>query len=142
MPRTKSLTSRGVSRRSRTKTRPQPANRPRPRATSEKTPPSMLAGAGSAMGKVLQKSTEAVKDAGTGFLNTARQVVVSTVTGEHDAVSVLKAHHRDVEALFERVLSSEDPRVRKGVMREIAQALAMASSIPRCEASAPRPSRI
>ena len=50
MPRTKSLTSRGVSRRSRMKTRPQPANRPRPRAASEKTPPSMLAGAG-AMGR-------------------------------------------------------------------------------------------
>jgi len=129
MPRTKSLTSRGVSRRSRTKPRPQAANRPRPRATGEKTPPSMLAGAGSAMGKVLQKSTEAVKDAGTGLLNTARQVVVSTVTGEHDAVSVLKAQHRDVEALFERVLSSEDPRVRKEVMREIAQALARHTKI-------------
>ena len=51
------------------------------------------------------------------------------MTGEHDAVSVLRAQHRDVEALFERVLSSEDPRVRKEVMREIAQALAMHTRI-------------
>jgi hypothetical protein len=73
----------------------------------------MLAGAGSAMGKVLQKSSEVVKDAGTGLLNTARQAVVSTVTGEHDAVSVLKAQHREVEALFQRVLSSDDPRAAR-----------------------------
>ena len=129
MPRTKSQTSRRVSRGSRAKTRPQAANRARPRPGSGKTPPNMLAGAGSAMGKVLQKSTEAVKEAGTGLLNTARQAVVSTVTGEHDAVSVLKAQHRQVEALFQRALSSDDPRTRREVMGEIAQALAMHTKI-------------
>jgi hemerythrin superfamily protein len=81
------------------------------------------------MSKMLQKSTDAMKEAGAGLLNTARQAVVSTVTGEHDAVSVLKAQHRQVEALFKRVLGSEDPQVRKEVMREIIQALEMHTRI-------------
>jgi hemerythrin superfamily protein len=89
----------------------------------------MLAGAGSAMGKVLQKSTDAVKDAGTGLLNTAREAVVSTVTAQHDAVSVLKAQHREVEALFKRVLASDDPRSRKELLGEIAHALAVHTEI-------------
>jgi hemerythrin superfamily protein len=75
------------------------------------------------MTKMLHKSTDAMKEAGAGLLNTARQAVVSTVTGEQDAVSVLKAQHREVEALFKRVLESEDPRVRKDGTREIIQAL-------------------
>ena len=74
------------------------------------------------MTKMLHKSTDAMKEAGAGLLNTARQAVVSTVTGEQDAVSVLKAQHREVEALFKRVLESEDPRVRKDGTREIIQA--------------------
>ena len=129
MARTKSQRSKTGSGRARTPRRPPPATRTRPRAASGDTSTGMLAGAGSAMGKVLQKSSEVVKEAGTGLLNTARQAVVSTVTGEHDAVSVLKAQHREVEALFQRVLSSDDPRARKALLGEIAAALAMHTKI-------------
>jgi hemerythrin-like domain-containing protein len=89
----------------------------------------MLTTAASVVGRVLGKSTVVVADAGAGLVNTARGVITSAATGSHDAVSVLKAQHREVEGLFERVLSSEEPGARKALMREIAQALAMHTKI-------------
>jgi len=73
MARTKSQRSKAGSGRARTPRRLPPATRTRPRAARGDTSTGMLAGAGSAMGKVLQKSSEVVKEAGTGLLNTARQ---------------------------------------------------------------------
>ena len=129
MARSKTQMPRAASRR-RPNTRGRAPARPsRHPAPSVRVEAGVLAGAGSAVGKVLQKSTEAVKEAGVGLINTARQAVVSTVTGEHDAVSVLKAQHRHVEALFKHVLSSEDARTRKEGMRDIAEALAMHTRI-------------
>jgi hemerythrin superfamily protein len=85
--------------------------------------------AGSAVGKALRKSTEVVSDAGSGLVNTARGVLTAAVTKRHDAVSVLKAQHRQVERLFERVQSSEDSQARKALLREIAQLLAVHTRI-------------
>ena len=104
---------------------------PRPRATGGpgKAQPGMLRAAGSAVGQALRKSTEVVAEAGSGLVNTARGVIPRAVTGQHDAVSVLKSHHRQVEGLFEQVLSSEDARTRKELMQTIADLLAMHTKI-------------
>jgi hemerythrin superfamily protein len=89
----------------------------------------MLRSAGSAVGKVLRGSTDAVKEAGAGLINTAREVITSTATGHHDAVSVLKAQHREVEALFKRVLDSKDARARQALLRQITHALTVHTTI-------------
>jgi hemerythrin superfamily protein len=89
----------------------------------------VLRTAGSAVGKALRKSSEVVVDAGSGLVNTARGVFTAAVAGQHDAVSVLKSHHRQVEALFERVLASEDPRGRAELLQEIALLLAMHTKV-------------
>lgn len=85
--------------------------------------------AGSGVGKVLRGSTEIVKEVGAGRVSAAREAIAGAVTGERDAVSVLKMQHREVEALFKRVLSSEDPRARKQLLQEIVAALAMHTKI-------------
>jgi hemerythrin superfamily protein len=89
----------------------------------------MLQAAGSAVGQALRKSTEVVAEAGSGIVNTARGVITSAATGQHDAVSVLKSHHRQVEDLFKQVLSSEDAPARKELMQAIARLLAMHTKI-------------
>jgi hemerythrin superfamily protein len=89
----------------------------------------VIQAAGSAVGKALRKSTEAVADAGSGLVNTARGVLTAAVTKQHDAISVLKAQHRQVESLFERVQSSEASESRKELLHEIAQLLAMHTRI-------------
>jgi hemerythrin superfamily protein len=61
-----------------------------------------------------------VSSAGSGLVNTARGVLTAAVTKQHDAVSVLKAQHRQVEELFERVKSSDDAQSRKKLLRRIA----------------------
>jgi Hemerythrin HHE cation binding domain len=97
------------------------------RRTDPKT--NVLREAGSAMGKVLRGSTEVVKEVGAGLVSAAREAITGAVTGERDAVSVLKQQHRQVEALFKRALSSEDPRARKRLLPEIAEALAIHTKI-------------
>jgi hemerythrin superfamily protein len=89
----------------------------------------MLKAAGSAVGQALRKSTEVVAEAGSGLVNTARGVITSVATGQHDAVSVLKSHHRQVEDLFKQALSSENARDRQELMQTIAQLLAMHTKI-------------
>ena len=89
----------------------------------------MLTTAASAVGRVLGKSSVVVADAGAGLVNTARGVITSAATGSRDAVSVLKAQHRQVEGLFEQVLSSKEPGARRALLRQIAQALAMHTKI-------------
>jgi hemerythrin HHE cation binding domain-containing protein len=89
----------------------------------------VLQEAGLAVGKVLRGSTEVVKEVGAGLVSVARGAIAGAVTGERDAVSVLKMQHRQVESLFKRVLSSEDPRARKQLLQEIAEALAMHTKI-------------
>jgi hemerythrin superfamily protein len=89
----------------------------------------VLESAGSVAGRALRKSTEAVKEAGAGLVNTARRTISGAVTGQHDAVSVLKSQHREVESLFKRTLSSKAPRARKQLTGEIARALAMHTKI-------------
>jgi hemerythrin superfamily protein len=108
-----------------------PSGRPRARDTSRagKTQRGMLQAAGSAVGQALRKSTEVVAEAGSGIVNTARGVITSAATGQHDAVSVLKSHHRQVEDLFKQVLSSEDAPARKELMQAITRLLAMHTKI-------------
>jgi hemerythrin superfamily protein len=78
---------------------------------------------------VLRDSTDTVADVGSGLINTARGAITSTLTNQHDAVSVLKRQHRQVEALFKRVLSSKQAGVRRRLLREITQALTMHTGI-------------
>jgi hemerythrin superfamily protein len=56
-------------------------------------------------------------------------VLTSTVSGQRDAISVLKSHHRQVESLFKHVLLSEDASTRKELLREIGSLLAMHTKI-------------
>jgi hypothetical protein len=88
-----------------------------------------LAAAGSTVGKVLRGSTETVKEVGAGLVNTAREMVTGTLSARHDAVSVLKAQHREVEDLFRKVLESGDARARREYLQRIAAALTMHTKI-------------
>jgi hemerythrin superfamily protein len=99
------------------------------RKASSRRTPGMLQSAGSVVGKVLRESTDTVKEVGAGLVNTAREVITSTVTSQHDAVSVLKAQHREVEALFAKVLSSRDNGTRRELLRNITSALTMHTKI-------------
>lgn len=56
-------------------------------------------------------------------------MLTSTVSGQRDAISVLKSHHRQVESLFKHVLLSEDASTRKELLREIGSLLAMHTKI-------------
>jgi len=109
----------------------QPGTLSRGRTSGRRTDPkaSVLQEAGSALGKVLRGSTEVVKEVGGGLVSAAREAITGGVTGERDAVSVLKHQHRQVEALFKQALSSEDPRARKRLLSEIAEALTLHTKI-------------
>jgi hemerythrin superfamily protein len=81
------------------------------------------------VGTVLRESSKAVKDAGAGLVNTARELITSVSSGRHDAVSVLKTQHREVEGLFKRVLGSDDARTRQDLCQQISRALTMHTKI-------------
>jgi hemerythrin superfamily protein len=89
----------------------------------------MLETAGSTVGKVLRGSTDTVKEVGAGLVNTAREVITSALAAGHDAVSVLKGQHREVEELFRKVLETHEVRARRELLHEIASALAMHTKI-------------
>ena len=56
-------------------------------------------------------------------------MITGTLSAGHDAVSVLKSQHRQVEALFRKVLEARDRRARRELLHEIASALAMHTKI-------------
>jgi hemerythrin superfamily protein len=89
----------------------------------------MLRTARSTVGKALRGSTETVKEAGAGLINSAREALTGAATGRHDAVSVLKGQHREVEALFKQVLDSENVRDRQELLGQIAHALTVHTRI-------------
>jgi hemerythrin superfamily protein len=89
----------------------------------------VLQTAGSAVGKAIRQSTAVVTEAGSDLVNTARGMLATAVSGQRDAIGVLKSHHRHVERLFARALSSEDVRVRKQLMEEVGAFLAMHTKI-------------
>jgi len=120
VPRTKAARRKGQAARPSSPAHPPARSTRRLAATST----GVIQAAGSAVGKALRKSTEAVADAGSGLVNTARGVLTAAATKQHDAVSVLKAQHRQVESLFARVQSSKASQSRKELLREIARLLA------------------
>jgi hemerythrin HHE cation binding domain-containing protein len=118
----------GSERQSRTQRR-KPDRRTSARAARHQGAPSALRSAGSAVAKMLRGSTETVKEAGATVIGTAREVITAAATARHDAVSVLKAQHREVEALFEKVLESDDPRARRELLQQIGDALTLHTKI-------------
>jgi hemerythrin superfamily protein len=78
---------------------------------------------------MLRGSTDTVMEAGTGLINTAREAITSVATGRHDAVSVLKVQHREVEALFRQVLDSEEVKERQALLGQIERALTIHTKI-------------
>src|SRR5262245_21387687 len=109
--------------------RRRPGSRRRARTARSPGAPSMLRNAGSAVGKVLRGSADTVKEVGTTVIGTAREIITAAATARHDGVSVLKAQHREVEALFDKVLESDEARVRRELLQQIGDALALHTRI-------------
>jgi hemerythrin superfamily protein len=118
-----------TQRKARRTTRRSPASRRDSGGRGRALTPRLLRTSRSAVRAALLESTNAVKSAGTGLVNTAREVITGTVTGGHDAVSVLKSQHREVEGLFKRVLEAEDARTRRALLEDITRALTVHTKI-------------
>src|SRR5262249_54864657 len=100
-----------------------------PRAARNQGASGMLRSAPSTVGRMLRGSTNTLKEAGATVIDTAREVITAASTARHDAVSVLKIQHREVEALFQKALESDEIRTRRELLHQIGDALALHTKI-------------